>query len=1003
MSDVARAVTLETQVDTTGARAGFNEIQREAGTMAAAVARSSEQAERATNGIGSGASGSARNVEAATRNLIGSIQRTSAAMETGSRTGSAYFEVLGRQRGIDPAVLEPYLAQLRAVEQAQHRGAAAANANAQATGHAGLSAAQINQELRFLPNRFQSIADSITAGQRPMQILIQQGGELVSSFGGISTAAKAVGGYLIGLVNPITITAAVVGTLALAYRQGTQELDAYARTLVLTGNAAGVTAGAMGDMAKHIATGFVTQREASAALAALLGTTKVSGENLQEFGRVTVAINREVGKSVEDIAKDFEALAKSPLQASVKLSEQYHYLTTATREQIDALEKQGKAEEAGETAQKAYAAAFEGRTQQLKNNIGDIERAWRGVGSVAQKAWDQMLNIGRPKSNEDQIADIDAQLERARTHRTPIVSFARLAVEQSKPGLDVDTLRRQRADLVWKKAKADWDAQQKGIEIQMSEAMQAWDQAGEKFLSRTKQRDNEIARMRTQGLAAGVSDKDMSDREAKIRQSYADLDNSDLAKLEANRTKQRAVLDGEMQDLENSRKLQLLSASEYYARKRDIDLKALALDLPILQATMGKDKKKEDQSAYQKDLGDLQAYFTRRSNIIKAANNSIAEEADGPAKALRAQVATWDRSISSQQQYADQEMKLFGQTDAARSILIAQLRIEADARKYLDDLKLKGHAPTEQEIADINREATAAKGRIANEIARTNAIAGAGQLREENRRSALEGISDAARYSDMALEIDAKKWRELISYAKEGSDERKLIEKEFNEWYANRQAERDPWTAARRTLAQYGREASDVGAGISQAMTNGFRSAEDALVSFITTGKLSFSSLASSIIADLARIEARKAISNLGSYALDFAMQSFGQIGSSQIEASHTSEMSRILSQLPARANGGPVNSGLSYLVGERGPEIFTPSSSGAITPNHLIGAGSGGGVTINLSTTVNNNGATSTAGGDQSVAGKALAEGLNAKIKAVLAGEMRQGGLIWKAQQGRG
>jgi hypothetical protein len=40
-----------------------------------------------------------------------------------------------------------------------------------------------------------------------------------------------------------------------------------------------------------------------------------------------------------------------------------------------------------------------------------------------------------------------------------------------------------------------------------------------------------------------------------------------------------------------------------------------------------------------------------------------------------------------------------------------------------------------------------------------------------------------------------------------------------------------------------------------------------------------------------------------------------------------------------ARALGGPVTAGRSYLVGETGPEIFTPRSSGGITPN---GAGAG-------------------------------------------------------------
>jgi hypothetical protein len=45
------------------------------------------------------------------------------------------------------------------------------------------------------------------------------------------------------------------------------------------------------------------------------------------------------------------------------------------------------------------------------------------------------------------------------------------------------------------------------------------------------------------------------------------------------------------------------------------------------------------------------------------------------------------------------------------------------------------------------------------------------------------------------------------------------------------------------------------------------------------------------------------------------------------------------------RANGGPVSRGTSYLVGERGPEIFTPRSNGSIIPNGAMG----GGTVINL------------------------------------------------------
>jgi hypothetical protein len=47
-----------------------------------------------------------------------------------------------------------------------------------------------------------------------------------------------------------------------------------------------------------------------------------------------------------------------------------------------------------------------------------------------------------------------------------------------------------------------------------------------------------------------------------------------------------------------------------------------------------------------------------------------------------------------------------------------------------------------------------------------------------------------------------------------------------------------------------------------------------------------------------------------------------------------------------AKAGGGPVNAGTTYLVGERGPELFTPSGSGMIIPNNRLG---GGGGSINI------------------------------------------------------
>ena len=56
----------------------------------------------------------------------------------------------------------------------------------------------------------------------------------------------------------------------------------------------------------------------------------------------------------------------------------------------------------------------------------------------------------------------------------------------------------------------------------------------------------------------------------------------------------------------------------------------------------------------------------------------------------------------------------------------------------------------------------------------------------------------------------------------------------------------------------------------------------------------------------------------------------------------------------PERAAGGPVSAGMPYLVGERGPELFTPATSGSIIPNGALttsaARGAGSTMIVNLS-----------------------------------------------------
>ena len=284
----------------------------------------------------------------------------------------------------------------------------------------GMSAKQTAFAMRMLPAQMTDIVVGLSTGQSPFMVLMQQGGQLKDMFGGIGPAIKGVGSYVLGLINPFTLAAAAVGVLGLAYYKGSQEQDEFNKSLILTGNQLGTTSGQLADIAQRAGNAAdSTTGAAAAVLNQLVRSGKVASSSLEQVTTAIVKTSEVTGISTEQLVNDFNEIAKDPVSAISKLNDQYHFLTIATYNQIKALQDEGNQQEAARIATEAYSSSMIQRTNQIKENLGYLETAWKAVADSAKWAWDSMLDIGREASLDQKISDVLRQIDEIEKNTRP--------------------------------------------------------------------------------------------------------------------------------------------------------------------------------------------------------------------------------------------------------------------------------------------------------------------------------------------------------------------------------------------------------------------------------------------------------------------------------------------------------------------------------------------------------------------------------------------------------
>jgi phage-related minor tail protein len=145
-------------------------------------------------------------------------------------------------------------------------------------------------------------------------------------------------------------------------------------------------------------------------------------------------------------------------------------------------------------------------------------------------------------------------------------------------------------------------------------------------------------------------------------------------------------------------------------------------------------------------------------------------------------------------------------------------------------------------------------------------------------------------------------------------------------------ADDDPLSSAANALSGFANgPVAGAAASIESAVNRSFNAVSNTIARAALSGRDSISQLTASVLADFDRI----AVSQ-------FIVKPITGIVSSLA--------SSLLPVAGARAVGGPVAPGGSYLVGEQGPELFTPSGAGSITSNAAL-TSRGAQVTVNINT----------------------------------------------------
>ncbi|MDK2348588.1 phage tail tape measure protein [Pseudomonas paraeruginosa] len=798
---------------------------------------------------------------------------------------------------------------------------------------------------------------------------------------GVNAGGAARG--VIGVLAPIGLLAAAIGGVTAAAYLGSKEQGEYNKALIMTGNYAGTSASGLGEMARQVSNTVGTTGAAAEVLATLAGKGDLASESFVAITQAALSMEEATGRAVGDTVAEFVRLGEDPVKASKALNEQYNYLTASVYSQIKALEEQGDHAGAVKLATEAYADAINQRTPKILENLGWIERAWDGVARAAKRAWDDAKSIGR-QDIDSQIADVERRLAQLDQGGFGLVGNR----DESRNRLreELDMLRER------KKAMED-DARTAGERARAEQAAQ-----------------NAIDRIDARSRAALTNQQK---RAKELEQYKKDLQAIREVNPNDDRLRQ-ATVDREIANINAKYKDQKGTAGSVDLRAANAAKNSLA----EITATY-RNAQKELEASQRAGVISAESYAQQRISIIQ-------QERDEVTHAYEREIAALEAARAKQGTSVAQRIQLDQKIADARTALV---KAQQDADSQLNQIELSEQGRLRRQEQSVQRYTQALQAQVdALRLEGERAAAGVSMGgRERSRFEQLNSLDD--RYNQQLMDLenqrsdpsrqmsDEEYEKRLATLRKAHQDLRDTVVSNYDQMTA---AQSDWSNGASGAWNDYLESARNVAGQTHDLFTNAFRGMEDAVATFATTGKLSFSDFAKSILADMARIATRAAASQ----ALSSLFGGFFGGGNAAVQ----SGVDNLVSNSGLFANGGafaggvhmfatggaftnsvvstPTAFGMSGgrlgVMGEAGPEAVMPltrTSSGALGVRAMGGGGSQINVEVNIASDGSANVSSSQPGLDQF--GRDIGTFVEQKYRQLLARDLRRDGAIGRAING--